>query len=98
MGNNIKLLENDEWVLLEQCSINDRTILCYYNSNIKQSGIIIFNLTEQPNSLSKKSVYSTWGYVTYCVFKLNTLAEAAEVYGLYLQDMEKDNFWWENLG
>lgn len=91
------MLSNDkDWKLLEWITINDITLLCYYNGDLKQSGLIIFNLESQPNELSRRSPLSTWGYCTHAVFNMHTLKEAAEIYGLYLKDIESDNVWWEN--
>lgn len=87
---------NDDWKLLEWITINDITLLCYYNGDLKQSGICIFNLEEQLTELATKSPYSTWGYCEYAIFNLHTLKEAAEVYGLYLKDLQNNNLWWQN--
>lgn len=90
--------EEEGWKLLERKSINDRTLICWHNPDTSVVSLCLFHLTEQPNELSKRSPYSTWGYATAFVTGMYTLSEASEVVSLYLQDMEKDNFWWEKLG
>jgi hypothetical protein len=85
----------DGWKLLEEKSINDRTLVCWYNPNDSIISLVIFHLTEQPNALSQRSPHSNWGYVTHMVTRMYTIKEAGEVVSLYLQDMEKDNCWWE---
>jgi hypothetical protein len=87
--------EVDGWKLLEEKTINDRTIIVWYNPEERLISLIICHGFEQPNDLSKKSPYSHWGYVTHFVTKMYTPKEAAEVVSLYLKDMENDNFWWE---
>lgn len=89
--------EQEGWKLLERKSINDRTIICWFNPDDNIISLCIFNLNEQPNELSKRSPYSTWGYITHMVTQMYTPKEAAEVVSLYLQDMEKENYWWESL-
>jgi len=88
--------EQDEWKLLEEITINDRTLIAWYNPNDSIISLVITHLFEQPNELSKRSPYSNWGYITHMETNMYTCAEAAEVVSLYLQDMEKDNAWWEN--
>lgn len=90
------LVEDDGWKLLENFTRNDRTLIAYYNPNDRIISLVLFNLVDQPNELSKQSMYTTWGYVTHAETSMHTCSEAAEVVGLYLQDMEKNNFWWEN--
>jgi hypothetical protein len=88
-------LNDDKWRLLEEYTFNGITILAYYNGELKQSGILLFNYEKQPNELSKKSPNTHWGFVTHCVFNMHTLSEVAEVFGLYLKDIENENLWWE---
>jgi hypothetical protein len=88
---------NKGWKLLEQKSINDRTIVVWYNPQEAVISLIIFHLTDQPNEFSKQSPYSTWGWATYYTSQMYTEKEAAEVVSLFLQDMESDNYWWEKI-
>lgn len=88
--------EEDGWKLLEERSINDRTLVAWYNPNDSIISFAIMHLTEQPNALSQRSPYTTWGYVTHMETKMYTTKEAAEVVSLYLKDMEDGNYWWEN--
>jgi hypothetical protein len=93
---NKPLEEDDGWKLLEQRTINDRTIIAWYNPTTTNISLCLFHLTDQPNSLSLNSPYSTWGYVTHMETGMYTCKEAAEVVSLYLQDLENGNYWWEN--
>lgn len=85
----------DGWLLLEEKTINDRTLLCYYNAVAQEIQLVLFHLTDQPNKLSQRAPYSNWGYATHLEGRISTEKEAAEVVGLYLKDMENDNAWWE---
>ena len=86
---------DDNMILLERRTFNGRTLLCWYNEDTYQANVCIFNLEERPNSLSQRSTESQWGWMTHFIQNIETIPEAAEVVSLYLQDMEKDNFWWE---
>ena len=89
------ILEEDEgFILLELKQINSRTLICWYNPNYGDISVNLFS-NEQPNALSRRTTLSEWGYATKMITNLATPAEAAEVVSLYLQDMEKNNFWWE---
>lgn len=81
--------------LLENITINDRSIVVWYNEQDKSFNLMLFHLTDQPNELSKRSPYTTWGYPTGMLNTLNSESEAAEVVSLYIQDIEKEDFWWE---
>lgn len=87
--------EDEGWKLLEQQSINDRTVMVWYNPNDEIISLMIFNLTEQPNKLSQNSPYTTWGYITHSETNISSCEEASEVVSLYLQDIENENYWWE---
>jgi len=89
------LREEDGWKLLEEKTINDRTILVWYNPNDQVISLMLFNVSEQPNEVSKRSPYTTWGYVTFFASQMKTPKEAAEVVSLYLKDMENEKYWWE---
>lgn len=90
-----KFDEDEGWKLLEQVTINDRTLVAWYNPNDGVISLCMFHLVDQPNELSRRSPYTTWGYVTHFETAMYTSKEAAEVVSLYLQDIEKENFWWE---
>ena len=87
--------EQDGWKLLEEYTFNDRTLIAWYNDDDGIISLILTHLTDQPNELSKRSPYTTWGYVTWMVSEMHTCEEAASVVSLYMQDMEKENWWWE---
>lgn len=86
--------EQDDWKLLERQTINDRTLICHYNPDMEDFTITLFCL-HQTNALSRRVSESSWGFATKFITNISTTNEAAEVAGLYLQDMEKGNFWWE---
>lgn len=87
--------EDKSWKLLEEKSINDRTLIAWYAPEQKMISLVIFNLTDQPNEISKKAPYSNWGFLTHYVSQMYTSEEAAKVVSLYLQDMESEKYWWE---
>lgn len=87
--------EDETHKLLEQISINERTLVATYDIANKSISMVLFHLTEQPNQISKLAAESTWGYTTHFVDKMMTEKEAAEVVGLFLKDIENENFWWE---
>lgn len=89
--------KSTNWKLLEEKTINDRSLVCWYEPDEKQAKFMIFHLTDQPNALSKESPYTNWGYLVYHISGLYSTKETAEVVSLYLKDMENDNCWWENL-
>lgn len=95
MDFNNPINEQDGWKLLEEYTFNDRTLVAWYNSDDGVFSLVLTHYDEQPNELSKRSPYSTWGYITHMVSEMYTTEEAANVVGLYMQDMEKENFWWE---
>lgn len=95
MDFNNPIKEDEGWKLLEEISINDRTLIAWYNPNDGIISLILAHLDEQPNELSRKSPYTTWGYITHFVTAMYTCKEAAEVVGLYLKDLEGENYWWE---
>lgn len=87
--------EDQGWKLLEQVTINDRSLVCWYNPNDSVISLSLFSLVDQPNELSKRSIYTTWGYVTHMESNMMTVKEAAEVVGLYMKDLESGNYFWE---
>lgn len=87
--------QEEGWKLLEEKTINDRTLLAWYNPDDKIISLMLFHLIDQPNAVSLRSPYTTWGYVTHMATGIYNCKEAAEVVGLYLKDIENDNFWWE---
>lgn len=90
-------IEEDEgWKLLEQVTINDRTLIAWYNPEDSVISLMLFHLTDQPNEISKKSPYTTWGYVTRAESNIYSCEEASDVVSLYIGDIKNNNFWWEN--
>jgi hypothetical protein len=91
----MKFDKEDGWRLLEEKTINDRTLVAFYNDDQKIAGLMLFHLTDQPNQLSLRAPEAHWGFCTHMVLDMYTLKEAGEVVSLYLKDMETDNAWWE---
>ena len=86
-------MEEDEgYKLLERKSVNDRTLICWYNPKEQQISLALFHTLK---NFKGSSLYSRWGYPTYYVGGMYTEDEAAEVVSLYIKDMEADNCWWE---
>ena len=89
--------EQDGWKLLENYTFNDRTLIAWYNDDNGVISLILTHYDEQPNELSKRSPYTTWGYVTHMVSQMYTCEEAADVVSLYMKDMESESYWWESI-
>jgi hypothetical protein len=89
------LEEDDGWKLLEERSINDRTLVCWYNPNNQIISVALFHLTDNIRNISVKNDF--WGFPTYYVTRMHTPTEAANIVSLYLKDMEDGNFWWEKV-
>lgn len=87
--------EDSERKLLEQITINERSLVAWYEIDTKSISLMLFHYDEQPNPLSKLSPYTTWGYLTRSEEKMMSEKEAAEVVSLYLKDIKEENFWWE---
>lgn len=87
--------EEEGWKLLEEITINDRSLVCWYNPKDSIISLSLFHLTDQPNEISRLSPYTTWGYITHMETNMLTSREAAEVVSLYLKDLENDKIWWE---
>ena len=85
--------EDNDIKLLEQITINDRSLVATYDKKKKNFQMTIFHLTEKPTNMP--IVESTWGFVRLFVDKMLTTKEAAEVVGLYMKDIENENYWWE---
>ncbi len=90
--------QSDEgFILLELREIQDRTLICWYNPNYGDISINLFHKVPT-NELSKRHGPSEWGYPAKYITEIQSTMEASEIVGLYLQDMEKGNFWWELEG
>ena len=89
------LREEDGWKLLEEKTINDRTLLAWYNPREDMISLMIFHVSDQPNEFSKRSPHTNWGFATFWASEMKTPKEAAEVVSLYLKDMENERYWWE---
>lgn len=89
--------EKDEWKLLEEKTINDRSLVAWYCPDTSIISFVLTHISDKPNALSERSPYTTWGYITHLETKMHTAKEAAEVISLYLQDLEQENYWWENV-
>ena len=89
------LEEDDGWLLLCRHTLNDRTIIMWYNPEKDQINMSLFHQFEQPNAFSRRAKESQWGYMTYFIEEIKTEDEATEIVNLYLEDIEKENCWWE---
>ncbi len=96
MDFNNPINEQDGWKLLEEFTFNDRTLIAWYNDDDGVISLILTHLTDQPNELSKRSPYTTWGYVTGMVTGMHTCKEASDVVSLYMKDLQSEIYWWEN--
>lgn len=88
--------QEDGWLLLEEITINDRALICWYSPESDEIDISIFHLLERPNELSRRSKESRWGFMTYFVQGIRSDLQATEIINLYLRDIKAGNYWWEN--
>ena len=89
------LEEDGQFKLLEIKQINNRTLVCWVNTDDSIISLAIFHDSERPNEISQKASLSQWGYPTYFVSEMLDTEEASEIVTLYLKDMMANNFWWE---
>jgi len=82
--------------LIDTISINERTIVSWFDLYDKDFSFAIYHLTDQPNTLSKLMPYCMWGYMTYVAPPIADPGEASEVYSLYLKDLIANKNWWED--
>lgn len=82
--------------LIDEISLNERTIVSWFDKVEKTFTFGIFHIQDQPNTLSQLMPYSMWGFLTFVAQPIADHAEAAEVYQLYLNDMLAGNNWWED--
>lgn len=87
--------EDDGWLLLCRETLNDRTIIMWFNGYTDQVNMSIFHQFEQPNAFSRRAKESQWGFMTHFVENIKTEEEATQLVNLYLKDMDEDNIWWE---
>lgn len=90
--------EDGGWLLLARHTLNDRTMIFWYNSDTEKINMSMFHAFEQPNDLSRRAKESQWGWMTLFVDGIESPIEATEIANKYLADMENDNFWWEGTG
>ena len=95
INRNDPLDEDEGWLLLTRQTLNDRTLLCWYNPDLDKISISLFNLFERPNQLSRNVKEGQWGFMTHFVQNIETDIEATEVVNMYLKDLKGENFWWE---
>ena len=88
------LLQDGPFKLLEQTTINERTLVSWYNEKHQDISIALF-ANHRPNELSKRVSQSEWGFATKFITNIATTEEASNLVGLYLKDMKNMNFWWE---
>lgn len=88
--------ETDEIRLIQEIAYKGRTILTWYNQTKKLFSLTIFNYRDQPNIVAKLSTLTNWGYPTYHGEESEDHAEGAEISALFIEDLLKENYWWEN--
>lgn len=84
-----------KFLLLKKKSLNNRTLLAWYNMEDDIFSIALFNQVDRPNKLSAKASFTEWGYPTYFISDILDVNEAHNVSKLYLEDIASKNFWWE---
>jgi hypothetical protein len=82
--------------IIDEIGVNERTIVSWYDRTAKAFQFGIFHISDQPNIQSKISAYTTWGYLIYIAPSIQDHVEAAEVYDLFLKDLLKGDYWFED--
>jgi hypothetical protein len=82
--------------IIDEIGVNERTIVSWYDKVAKAFSFGIFHISEQPNIQSKLSAYTSWGYLVYVASPIEDHKEAAEVYDLFLMDLIKEDYWFED--
>jgi len=82
--------------IIDEIGVNERTIVSWYDKVAKAFSFGIFHISEQPNIQSKLSAYTNWGYLVYIAPAIEDHKEAAEVYDLFLTDLIKEDYWFED--
>lgn len=82
--------------IIDEIGVNERTIVSWYNKVSKAFSFGIFHISEQPNIQSKLSAYTNWGYLVYIAPPIEDHVEAAEIYDLFLTDLIKEDYWFED--
>lgn len=86
--------------LLEKKEHNDRIMVCWGNKESNDSDMALhISILVKDVPPEHASVYSKheWGYLEHSVGNIGTTQEAAELFSLFLQDIEQDNIWWSKL-
>jgi hypothetical protein len=82
--------------IIDEIGVNERTIVSWYDKAVKAFSFGIFHISKQPNIQSKLSAYTNWGYLVYIAPAIEDHVEAAEVYDLFLMDLIKEDYWFED--
>ena len=82
--------------LVEEMSFNDRTIVTWFDMYTKKFQFALFHISDQPNTPSKASPYSMWGFTTFVSQQIEDPKEMAEVTALFVTDLLAEDFWWED--
>jgi hypothetical protein len=82
--------------IIDEIGVNERTIVSWYDKAVQAFSFGIFHISEQPNIQSKLSAYTNWGYLVYIAPPIEDHVEAAEVYDLFLMDLIKEDYWFED--
>lgn len=82
--------------IIDEIGVNERTIVSWYDKTAKAFSFGIFHISDRPNIQAKLSVYTNWGYLVYIAPPIEDHVEAAEVYDLFLTDLLKANYWFED--
>lgn len=86
-----------DYILIEQISFNERSLISWYDKTNKFFQFALFHLTEQPNTPSKLSPESpAWGYATFVSQPILDPNEITEITALYIVDLMEGNNWWES--
>lgn len=92
--NSKRPIDKNDWVMLESFSLGMITMICFHIPSLGTYNIAIFNMLHRPNEISRSVPESSWGFLTWGV-EFDTFEQYDQVKDLYIEDVFKQNLWWE---
>jgi len=76
---------------------NEEYCVSMWNGVILEDiNIGVFNKLRKTNEFSQDMSRTHWGYFTHFVSSIESMEEASDLFRLYIEDVERKNYWWEN--
>jgi len=91
------IIADNGWVILDNHTANDRTLLCWFSPARDSICLAIFHNKEPVTDIGLNVNKSSWGYISFYIKDIKSESEAADLFDLYSGDIEGENFWWEGF-